>query len=223
MAQRTEDLLIIGAGGTSREIAWAVEEINEAAPRWNLLGFLDDDPSRTAETIHGYSVLGASDRISLYPSARIIIGVASYANPGARERIVQRLDIASERFATIIAPSARVSRRAKVGIGSAVLQCAVVSPGCVIGNHAIITQSCVLGHDSFLSDYVTLAANVTICGSAHLGDHVYAGAGSIIRDGVKIGPNTVVGMGAVVVSGIAACDRVAGNPARSLTRRSSAG
>ena len=45
------ELLIIGAGGTSREIAGVVDDINRRESHWNLLGFLDDDPARVALAI----------------------------------------------------------------------------------------------------------------------------------------------------------------------------
>ena len=34
-------LLIIGASGFGREVAWLVERINKKVSEWNLLGFLD--------------------------------------------------------------------------------------------------------------------------------------------------------------------------------------
>ena len=40
-----KDLIIFGASGFGREVAWAVERINKASPTWNLLGFMDDNES----------------------------------------------------------------------------------------------------------------------------------------------------------------------------------
>ena len=36
------DLIIVGASGFGREVAWLVERINRVTPTWNLLGFMDD-------------------------------------------------------------------------------------------------------------------------------------------------------------------------------------
>ena len=38
-----KDLIIIGASGFGREVAWAVERQNKVTPTWNLLGFMDDN------------------------------------------------------------------------------------------------------------------------------------------------------------------------------------
>ena len=52
------DLIILGAGGSSREILGAVEDINRQAPGWRVLGFLDDDPALQGKSVDGLPVLG---------------------------------------------------------------------------------------------------------------------------------------------------------------------
>ena len=50
-----KELIIFGASGFGREVAWAAERMNKITPTWNLLGFMDD-----AEIIQGteYTFLG---------------------------------------------------------------------------------------------------------------------------------------------------------------------
>ena len=33
-----KDIVIVGAGGFGREVAWLVEEMNAVSPEWRLLG-----------------------------------------------------------------------------------------------------------------------------------------------------------------------------------------
>ena len=61
-----EDLIILGAGGTSREIADTVGDINRIERRWNLLGFLDDDAAKHGKTVGGLPVLGSIDCAKQY-------------------------------------------------------------------------------------------------------------------------------------------------------------
>ena len=35
-----KDIVIIGAGGFGREVAWLIEDINKIEPQWNILGFV---------------------------------------------------------------------------------------------------------------------------------------------------------------------------------------
>ena len=51
-------LIIIGAGGLGREVAWIVERINSISKTWDLLGFLDDTNEKQNIIINGIRVLG---------------------------------------------------------------------------------------------------------------------------------------------------------------------
>lgn len=212
----SEDLIIVGAGGASREIACVVEEINAGGQRWRLLGFLDDDAGKRGQPVLGYPVLGPVAAAAEYPDARLIVGVASYKNRGARRRIVERLSVAADRFATIVAPTASVSRYTSIGRGCAVLHHAVVAHGVAVGDHSLISSACVIGHDAQLSSYVTLAQTATVSGSSCLEEEVYVGAGATIRDGVRVGAGALVGLAAAVFRDVPRGATVIGNPAKSL-------
>lgn len=53
-----KDIVIIGAGGFGREIAWLIEDINEVKKEWNIIGFIDDSAEKQNRLINGYKVLG---------------------------------------------------------------------------------------------------------------------------------------------------------------------
>ena len=56
MADKLKPLVIIGAGGLGREVAWLVTDINRQKREWDFVGFVDDGvQGRTPE---GYPVLG---------------------------------------------------------------------------------------------------------------------------------------------------------------------
>ena len=59
-------LIIIGASGFGREVAWLVERINKVKKTWDLLGFIDDDESIQGKEINNYKVLGKIDEIDRY-------------------------------------------------------------------------------------------------------------------------------------------------------------
>ena len=52
-----KDLIIFGASGFGREVAWLIERINRVNPTWNLLGFMDDNEEIQGTEINGYKVL----------------------------------------------------------------------------------------------------------------------------------------------------------------------
>ena len=64
-----KQLIIIGASGFGREVAWLAERINRALPTWELLGFLDDSSELQGGEINGYPVLGTVKDASVYTNA----------------------------------------------------------------------------------------------------------------------------------------------------------
>lgn len=53
-----KDIVIIGAGGFGREVAWLIEDINKVSSEWNIVGFVDDNESIQGTEINGYKVVG---------------------------------------------------------------------------------------------------------------------------------------------------------------------
>lgn len=209
------DLVIIGAGGTSREIADTVHAINRLDPRWNLLGFLDDDAAKQGRLIDGLPVLGTLAATAGY-DAQFIIGVASWRNPRVRRAIVERLALPRERYTTIVHPSASISSNAVIGTGTAILQNVVITPGTIVGNHTLILQNVTMAHDQVVEDFVTIASGATLAGFVRLCAGCYLGAGCTIMNGITVNAEALVAVGAVVMNDVPPGRTVAGNPARPL-------
>lgn len=209
------NLVIIGAGGTSREIADAVDAINHREPCWNLLGFLDDDTRKHGTSVDGIPVLGPI-AAGVDSQVQFIIGIASWRTPDARREVVSRLALPPERYATIVHPSALISRHAKIGMGTAILQNVVITPGTIVGEHTLILQNVTMAHDQVVEDYVTIASGATVAGAVRLRSGSYLGAGCTIMNGVTVDCGSLVAVGAVVMNDVPAGRTVAGNPARPL-------
>jgi len=210
-----EDLIIIGAGGTSREIADAVADINRQDERWNLIGFLDDDYAKQGTKVNGLPVLGPTGTAGNYP-ARFIIGIARLGDPWRRKSIFETLGLERDRYATIIHPSASVSCHAQVGAGTAILSQTVVTANTTIGDHVLIHYNVTIAHDGVIEDYVTMAPGSLIAGFVRLSAGAYIGAGASIKNDITVNQAAVVGLGSVVIRDVPANVIVAGNPAHIL-------
>lgn len=106
-----------------------------------------------------------------------------------------------------IHPGAQIGRRFMIDHGN----------GVVIGETAIIGDDCLLHHG------VTLGGKSRQQGKRHptLGNMVHVGAGAQILGNIHIGNGAVVGAGSVVTKDVAACDIVAGIPARTIRNKCS--
>ena len=191
-------LIIVGASGFGREVAWIVERINKVNPTWDLLGFVDDNKEVLGQNINGYEVIGCINSLKLMIDTYIVCAVGSSK---IRKSIIERIKKINHdlHFATLIDPSVEKSDLVEIGEGSIICAHNILTVNIKIGNHCIINLDCTIGHDAVLDDYVTLYPSVNASGNTHFGECVELGTGSQIIQGKNIGKGTIVGAGAVVV------------------------
>ena len=209
------DLIIIGARGFGREVAWAVERINKVNPTWNLLGFIDDSEDIQGTVINGYTVLGKTFDVKRYSNAYFVCAVGSSK---IREQIINRvIEINPDiKFGTVIDPSVEMSSLVNVGEGTIICAHSILTVNIDIGSHVIINLDCTVGHDAVLHDFVTLYPSVNVSGITDIGHAVELGTGMQIIQGKKVGDYSIVGAGAVVVKDIPAKCTAVGSPAKPI-------
>ena len=209
-------IVLVGAGGFARETAEAVRAINEARPTWDLIGFLDADPSLQGVEVDGVPVLGFPGDVSRYPEARVVICSGRPTDYFSRKRIVRSLGLARDRFATLVHPTAVVPRSAQLGPGTVLLASVVLTAAVRVGAHVAIMPGVVLTHDDVIGDYATFGAGARVGGRVTIGEGAYVGAGATIREDLSVGTWSLVGMGAVVIRDVPPAEVWAGSPARFL-------
>jgi sugar O-acyltransferase (sialic acid O-acetyltransferase NeuD family) len=214
-------LVIVGAGGFSRETVALIRAINRRTGTWELLGFVDDDPAKHGTTVDGTLVLGGSDAVP--GDARVVVCTGSPSDYGSRERIVARLGLPAGRYAMLAHPTVDwAASGSRIGPGSVLLAYAVLTASVVIGAHVVVMPHVVLTHDDVVEDFATLASGVRLGGSVRVQRGAYVGAGALIKEGRVIGAGAMVGMGAVVTHDVPPGEVWAGVPARPLSTRSPA-
>lgn len=209
-------LVIVGAGGFARETAAAVDAVNAARPTHDLLGFLDDDPSLVGRVLHGRRILGPVDLLGELGGAQVVVCTGHPGNYTTRRALVRRLDLADDRYATIIHPAAVIGSWTTIGPGSVILATAVATADVRVGSHVAIMPAVVLTHDDLVGDYATLGAGARLAGGVTIGEGAYVGSGATVREHRTIGAWSLVGMGAVVTHDVPPGEVWAGVPARRL-------
>lgn len=209
-------LVLVGAGGFAREAAEAVVAINEERPRFELLGFLDDDPALAGASYGGVEVIGPVDALAGMVDAKVVVCTGHPGDYTSRRRIVARIGLSPDRFATLVHPAAVVPRSVEVGPGSVFLATAVATTGLRVGSHVVVMPGVVLTHDGVIGDYATFGAGVRLAGGVRIGTGAYLGAGALVREHRRIGAWSLVGMGSVVTSDVPDGEVWVGAPARRL-------
>ncbi|MDA8226634.1 MAG: acetyltransferase [Desulfitobacterium hafniense] len=209
-----KDIVIIGAGGFAREVAWLIEGINRKESQWKLLGFIDENKENRGKVLNGAKVLG--DFSWFTTINKEIYAVCAVGNPKIKEQLVNKTNEAGVKFATLIHPDAVISNYSEIGEGTIICVGNIVTTNIIIGNHVILNLDCTVGHDAVIDDYCTIAPSVNISGNVKLNKGVDVGTGSAIIQGIEIGEYSIIGAGSVVVRSIPARCTVVGSPAKPI-------
>ena len=204
-----KDIVIVGAGGFGREVAWLVEEINTASPEWRLLGFLDDGAK--GSTVEGYPILGSIDRVR--ELGQHVYLTCAIGDPRLRKRLVDKLEESGHRFATLIHPSVLKSKYVAIGEGSTICAGTILTTNISIGRHCLLNLDCKVGHDSTLGDYTSCMPAVNIAGDVIIEQGCYFGLNACVINQKRVGEWSVIGAGAAVVKDIPARSLAVGVPA----------
>lgn len=207
-----KDIVIIGAGGFGREVAWLIEDINNLKLTWNLIGFVDDNNSITGSKINGYPVLGNVDWLL----DKDVYVVNAIGNPIIKKKVMLRLQKSSNKYPILIHPSVIISKLVKIGEGSIICAGNIITVNIEIGSHVIVNLDCTIGHDAVIKNYATILPSVNISGATLIDECVSVGTGSAIIQGIKIGANSIIGAGSVVVKDIPENCVAVGIPAKPI-------
>ena len=127
-----QDLVIYGAGGFAREVAWLARSIEG---RWRVAALVDDDPAAHGRTINGFPVMGLESARAGFPQAAL---VAAVGDPGLREKLVGRGVAVGFACATLVHPRTEMSEWVEVGEGTVICAGNLLTTNIVLGRHVQI-------------------------------------------------------------------------------------
>ena len=208
-------LLILGAGGTGREVLDIIAALNAAGGGYECAGFLDDDSELWGLEIRGLKVHGPIERAVEF-EAGLVDALGSSDSYSMREDALARTGAAPEHFESLVHPTAVLSVASHVGAGSIVYPHVVIGAEVSVGRHVTIMANAVLNHDATVGDFSIVTSGVNVAGRVAIGRSCYIGTGASLRQDVVVGDGSLVGMGSVVLDDVAPDSVVAGCPARFL-------
>lgn len=215
------ELVIYGAGGFARELAWLAEKCPASdGLNYHAVCFVDDNREYWDSIVNGLPVMSLEAARQRFPEAALASGIGA---PRSRQATVEKARAAGFAMATIIHPLVEYSQSVEIGEGSVLCGGSILTTNISLGQHVQVNLNCTLGHDAILGDYSTLAPGVHVSGWVHLGKRVYVGTGAVFINGTKdtpltIGDDAIIGAGACVTRPVAQGTTVVGVPAVPLKR-----
>lgn len=212
-----KDIVIIGAGGFGKEIAWLIERINSKTLSYNIIGYLDDNKPIGCKN-GKYLVVGSLDYLKDKEGIAVAVAIGSSKT---RHIVVDKIKKINNKayFPNLIDPSAIYGEWLNIGEGNLICASNILTVDYTIGNFNIINLDCTIGHDAILKDYITLYPSVNISGNVLIDNYSELGTGSQVIQGITIGKNVIVGAGAVVVKNLEDNITAVGSPAKKIKDR----
>jgi len=213
-----KEIIILGGGGTSKDIISIINDINSEQQLYKCVGILDDNKLLWGSEVLGVKVLGPIDEVTNW-NGNLINALGGPCNFKIRKNILSNFNLESERFETIIHPKSSVSKYAKIDSGVIVFPNVVVMSDVKIGKQVLVLSSSVINHDVIIGDYSILTSGVNISGGVTLGENCYIGTGSSLIQNLKVGNEALIGMGSTVIDNVSDRAVVVGNPAKAIISR----
>lgn len=196
-------ILILG----TRTFAEHVADLIDDTPGYRVAGFVENmDRERCSKPLLGLPVYWIDN---IAPLARNHAAVCALSTT-LRSRFIDQAAAVGMPFATVIHPSAHVSKTCTVGEGSIVGVGVIIASYTHLGRHVIVNRGANIGHHTQVGDYVTIQPGANVAGACRIGQAAFIGIGATVIDKLTIGEHSRIGAGAVVAKDVHAHVRVIG-------------
>lgn len=215
-----KEIIILGAGGFAKEVAFLIEEINGAMaqPEWNILGYIEANPERIGIYNGKYPIIGDEDYLmNLDKTVNVVIGIGI---PSIIAKIRRKLCFYKHLFFPnlIHANVVRDVERVSLCEGNVICAGNSFTTDISIGSCNIFNLNSTYGHDIIIGSHCVFNPGLKISGGVSVEDECLIGTGATILQNLTIGRGATVGAGAVVTQNVAPGITVVGIPAKPLNR-----
>ena len=191
-------VLIIGARKDGH--ANVVLEILNAEKKYNVIGFIDDDPAKKGEEIKGIKVIGSVKELGYFKDKLGVKGaIVAIGNNHMRRALSEKITEVGLELINAIHPTVIKDPDVEIGKGCYIGQGVILVTGTRIGNCVNIHTGATIDHDNIIEDGANLGPGVHLAGRVKIGRDAFLGTGAIVIPDGSVGENSIIGAGGVVI------------------------
>lgn len=196
-------LIIIGAGGLGKEIAWTVRKMNAAGTPLEVYGYCDDRATIGASVL-GYPVLGTIEQAAAALAGSGFHYICGVGRNKVRPALIERAEKAGWTPASVIHPSALLGDEIEIGAGTYIAAGAYIGPSARISPHALVNVLTSIGHDVVLEEHTQICPGAKLSGGAVIGRGTFIGSNAVVAPGKVVGEWSTVSATAFVATDLPA-------------------
>lgn len=205
-------LVLLGAGGFAREVAYVVENSEDVFFQQEYVYYLSDDEEEWGKWKPKGKVVGSIDTYSV--EHKDVYFLPAVGSPKLKKFLISRAEEKGWKPFPSIKHKQSFIGDAEISDGSIICSMCSVTTNVKIGKFVNVNLNCTIGHDVIIDDYVNLSPHCTISGNVHIEEHCDLGSGVDVLPNVTIGRGSVIGAGAVVREDIPPNSLAVGIPAK---------
>jgi sugar O-acyltransferase (sialic acid O-acetyltransferase NeuD family) len=209
-------VIVWGAGGHGKVIVDALL----ASESCDLVGVLDDDPTKAGGRLLGIPVLHSPGGLRSLLDTLDLDGVAiGIGDNYIRDKKFREAVSCGLKPVNVIHPGAHLSRFVKLGAGVTIFAGAILNAGTVVEDNVCVNTGASVDHDNYLESGCHLFPHATLTGGVRVGGFSYVGSGAVVAPNIVIQKYSQVGAGAVVLKDVPEGVIVAGSPAMEIGKQ----
>jgi sugar O-acyltransferase (sialic acid O-acetyltransferase NeuD family) len=208
-------IVIVGAGGTAREVKAMLREINRVTPTWVFEGYVVTSLSALSDRDSREEVLGDYQWLRTNASHIDAVGIG-IGTPSLRLKVSEEVRelLPEAEFPSLIHPTAHMDfESAQIAEGALVCSGVIGTVNIFLDAFALCNFGCTLGHEARIGKGSVINPGANISGGVNIGNGVLIGTGAQVLQYRSVGDFATVGAGAVVIHDVLAGVTVVGIPA----------
>jgi len=203
-------LIVIGAGGHARIVIDTAEDIG-----YKIYGIIDIYYKGQEEIILNYPVLGDFSFLNDLDPNKFILAL-SIGDNSERATYFKKSLKSDFQVATIIHPTAIVSKNAEIDSGVFIGSGAIINAKAKIGKNTIVNTGAIIEHEVEIGNHSHIGPGSRIAGRVRIGEQTFVGIGTSIIDKITIGEKVIIGVGSVILNDIEPNSTVVGIPGKKI-------
>lgn len=186
-----KDLIIVGAGGFSKEILGYIshDKIKGLLQDITLKGILVDYEDHYVSLNESLKYLGKIREYEIQENDIFMIAIGE--NPG-RNIVIDYFESKSAKFFSYIHSSCYINPSSKIGEGLIMAPFCILNANVIVGKHALINTYSGIGHDCVIGDRLIMYPQSAINGNCIIGNNLTMGTKATIFPKITMGDNCTI-------------------------------
>jgi len=202
-------------GANNPQTVRLIDDINSARDdiRYQILGWVDNDQTKTGQLFFGYLVLGTPEilRQEVYKDVSLVNNITTDAL--TRKETTHQLLSYGLPFLSLVHPSVSL-KDVTIGEGVLIHEHVILEAYVKISDYVAIASGAIICHESSIGTYSFISSGVKVAGLVTIDKCVTLFLGAMIAPRIKIGESAKVSAGSVIFEDVEPLAIVGGNPAR---------